>query len=357
LREYSAGLKILVLTADYPPRAWSGIAAAASNHALALADAGADVSVLTRFQPPSTVSTSPRLQVCSLDEPRFPFRGAGFNWINLHSLALGELAFELRRRYRMRIAYTAHSVIFREIADGPVRRFWSDLQFRVMRECDALILVSESEREIVFGAAPDIGRRAHVIPNAVPAPPSCIPPYQASGPVVFAGRFTASKGMATLRGFLPSLHDKRLGQIVLAGGHGDAEGNRAIHELRTLLGDALSTPGWLNRAELDNLFAAASLVLVPSCYEPFGMVAVEAMRLGVPVLAARVGGLAEIACAGSGGRLVGSRRPDAWRDQALDILHDETAAEELARRGPGYVQTRFHPSLIAGRLLREVYAN
>jgi len=98
-------------------------------------------------------------------------------------------------------------------------------------------------------------------------------------------------------------------------------------------------------------------VLVPSCYEPFGMVAVEAMRAGAPVLASCVGGLAEILTPESGGRLVGSQDPADWRDQALDILRDDCLAGALAQRGPEYVKTCFNPSDVAARLMREVYSD
>ena len=354
----ASGLKLLILSADYPPHAWSGIAAAASNHALAFLDEGADVRVLTRVSPLQRPPSSHlRFEVRGLDEPVFPFRGASFDWIHLHSLALSELAFQLRLRSGARVAYTAHSVISCELEDGRARKFWSEIQLQVMRECDAVILLSESERNALASIAPEIARRAHVIANAVPMPSPGARTYDRNGPVVFAGRFTAKKGLATLRQFLPSLLDSWRGRVVLAGGHGDRTGNQAIQELRVILGDSLSSPGWLNRAELDRLFAQASLVLIPSCYEPFGMVAVEAMRAGVPVLAARVGGLAEILTPESGGLLVGSRDPAEWRDRALDILRDDCLAGALAQRGPEYVKACFHLSNLAGRLMREVYAN
>jgi 1,4-alpha-glucan branching enzyme len=353
----TTGLKLLILTADYPPCGWSGIAAAASNQALALLHEDASVSVLTRFvsSPPPVVRAA--VEVRSLQEPVFPFRGTVFNWIHLHSLALAELAFELRRRYGSRIAYTAHSVISHELEKGSVRSLWSETQLAVMRQCDAVILVSESERKTLFSEAPTIARRAHVIGNAVPVPTPRPRPYNHRGPVVFAGRFTANKGLSTLRQFLPALSPAWQGLVVLAGGHGDSAGSHAIRDLRVLLGDALSTPGWLNRAELDNLLAAASLVVVPSRYEPFGMIAVEAMRMGTPVLAARVGGLAEIVTEESGGRLVDGPHPMLWRDQALDILRDHSLAASLAERGPEYVRAHYNPSIMAGRLLREIYAN
>lgn len=352
----TSGLQILILSADYPPCAWSGIAAAAENQAHSLLDVGASVSVLTRCVSSGRV-TRGNLEVRSFAVPIFPFPGTVFDWIHLHSLGFAELAFELRRRYGSRIAYTAHSVVSRELQAGKERSLWAEAQLEVMRRCDAVILLSESERKALYADAPAIARRAHVIANPVPVPGPRPRPYDHDGPLVFAGRFTASKGLSTLRQFLPVLSGSWQGRVVLVGGHGDSAGTRAVWDLHTLLGNAMSTPGWLNRGDLDNLFAAASLVVVPSRYEPFGMVALEAMRMGAPVLAAHVGGLVEIVTAESGGRLVHGSHAMVWRDQALDILSVESTAATLAQRGPEHVRAHYNPWRIAGRLLREVYAN
>lgn len=351
-------LKLLLLTADFPPHAWSGIAAAVSNQATALAQAGADVNVLTRFGNFSaSLETGGRLRVRSLGEPSFPFRPSEFDWIHLHSLSLFELAFELRARFGTRIAYTAHSVINHELEAEPARTFWSDLQIGVMRACDRVIVLSESERMALFPVAPDAAKRAIAISNPVPEPVLKRGLYNAAGPVVFAGRFAVQKGIVMLRQVLPAVRSSWPGRFVLAGGHGDPQGEAAVRELRTLLGNAVSTPGWLSRPELDKLFAAASLVVAPSRYEPFGMVAMEAMRAGAPVLAARVGGLAEVLTERSGGRLVASADPSVWRTEILNLLADETGRCALAERGPRYVKSHFGPQVAANRLMREIYMN
>jgi glycosyltransferase involved in cell wall biosynthesis len=351
------GLKLLILTADYPPNAWSGIAAAAANQALALAKAGAEVCVLTRFAAPVQITSHFRLHVRGLDEPAFPFRTMDFDCIHLHSLGLAELAFELRRRTGARIIYTAHSVLSRELREAGARSLWPALQLQVMRASDAVVVLSESERQALSSDAPEIARHAHVIPNPAPEPMPRARPYNHQAPVVFAGRFTANKGLLTLRRFLPALCGLWDGHVVLAGGHGDPDGYRSVFELQHLLGNTLYTPGWLTSSGLEGLLAAASLVLVPSRYEPFGMIAVEAMRMGAPVLASRVGGLAETVTAESGGCLVDSGEPESWRDRAFDILQNRSMAMGMAERGPAYVNCRFNPSVVATRLLQEVYTN
>ena len=122
------------------------------------------------------------------------------------------------------------------------------------------------------------------------------------------------------------------------------------------MGAALALPGWLTRPALERLFASAALVVAPSRYEPFGLVPLEAMRLGTPVLAARTGGLIDNVGPESGGYLVSSHEPDAWCDAALAVLDNPEIGAALSRRGPRFVATRFDPRKRATELIELIYA-
>jgi glycosyltransferase involved in cell wall biosynthesis len=251
--------------------------------------------------------------------------------------------------------YTAHSIIQRELVDGPARRFWSRVQLAVMSASDIVIFLSESERECALELAPDLqsSPRLHVIGNGITSSPTAV--RKPGGPVVFAGRFTRNKGLPLLLDVLPRIAAGRDLRFVLAGGHGDDSCSLELARLRAALGGACEMPGWLSRVRLRALFTEASLVLVPSRYEPFGMVALEAMAAGAPVLAARAGGLAEIVRPGSGGELAESRDPEEWRARAAAILSDEARWSALHERGPRFVAENFDIRRVARRLLGEVY--
>ncbi len=351
-------MRVMMLTADYPPASWSGIATAVEIQAEALMNTGVEAHVVVGHPTGIDVASSGAggVRVHELGGERFPISVAGFDWVHLHSLALAELALEIRKRFRVRLAYTAHSVIARELPEGGAREFWSSVQLAVMRASDAVIFLSESERAAALEMASDLRGRSRVVANGIRTQP--IPPLRTSpdGPIVFAGRFARSKGIGLLAELVTMLARETGLRFVLAGGHGDTQSEGIVRRLAARLGSACQLAGWLAPARLRDLFTRASLVLAPSEYEPFGMVALEAMSMGAPVLAAQTGGLAEIVRAESGGRLVESRDAGEWRDRALAILNDAAEWRGLHERGPRYAARFFDAHLVAERLMGAVYA-
>ena len=89
-----------------------------------------------------------------------------------------------------------------------------------------------------------------------------------------------------------------------------------IHDLVTFLGAK-------DQTILPNYYAAAEIVVMPSHYESFGMVALEAMAMGTPVVASEVGGLAYLVQDGVNGFHVPSRDPEALASKIYEILTND----------------------------------
>ena len=356
-------MRVLVLTADYPPLAWSGIGVAVQRQARALAALGVQVTVLVSGPPgrerPRGEDEPAGVEVRSLACPRFPVDPGACDWVHLHSLPLAGLAAELCRRFGLKLACTVHALVHLE-QPGPgwsrQAAFWSAVQRRVLRLCRRAIFLGEGERDAALALWPDLQEKAVVIPNGLPEerPP---PPPAAGGPLVFAGRFAESKGLPLLADAMDRVFaEEPRARLVLAGGHGDAAGERAVARMRRTHPERCEVRGWLSREELRGLLASASIALVPSRYEPFGQVALEAMALGTPVLASAVGGLRQIAGPLSGGRLVERHEPAAWARATLELLGDPAERERLRRRGPAHVAAHFEIGAVARKLLSEAYA-
>ncbi len=149
-------------------------------------------------------------------------------------------------------------------------------------------------------------RRCEVVPNGVDLDtfrPAADWPRD-GGYVLFVGRLVAQKGVDLLLRAFGALLQRCPGSRLIVVGDGELE--LYLDRLARFLGfpDRVSFVGWRTGAALVELYQGAQVVVVPSFYEPFGIVALEAMACGRPVIASRVGGLQEIVTDGVEGYLV-----------------------------------------------------
>jgi D-inositol-3-phosphate glycosyltransferase len=106
---------------------------------------------------------------------------------------------------------------------------------------------------------------------------------------------------------------------------------RLVHEHR--LESNVSFVGSLGQEELALYYAAADLCAVPSLTESFGLVALEAMACGTPVVGARVGGLQTVIENGRSGLLVPAGNDEALADAMAEVLTDARLRMHLAHGG------------------------
>jgi glycogen(starch) synthase len=346
-------MKVVLLTADYPPDAWSGIGHAVHRQAVDLAALGVEVTVIAPGRGPDDDAGA---------NPRVVRLGAGgsvpsvgrADWLHVHSLALTDLALSLRRACRARLACTVHTQPWLELRDHPRRRFWLDAQVRLVASCDAVVYLSAAERASGETLMPG-ARRVHVVPHGLPPPPPTVPSRAERQFVMFAGRCTASKGIRLLAECIRRVRRLSDLRFLIATGHGDAEGTAIVARIARDHGAACAVAGWLPQALLEERLAQAVLTLVPSRYEPFGLVAVEAMRLGTPVVGANVGGLRESLRAGSGGVLLDGSDPDGWAATIVRLASDNRWWTRLHHQGRDFVAANYAAADVAARLLSDVY--
>lgn len=100
------------------------------------------------------------------------------------------------------------------------------------------------------------------------------------------------------------------------------------------------------RRDLDNIYAALDILVVPSLFEPFGNVAVEAASHGVPVIASAVGGLPEALCNGDIGVLIPPGESHALSQAILRLLNYPEIADEYGLRAKELVNIYFTPERV-----------
>jgi D-inositol-3-phosphate glycosyltransferase len=189
------------------------------------------------------------------------------------------------------------------------------------RTVDCVIATTAAECRTLVESGADVSR-LHVVPCGVdlrhfaPLGPTW-PTTPGRRRIVSVSRLVPRKGIADVVEAVAALPDT---ELVVAGGPPRAFLDQDPHaceliELAERLGaaDRVTLLGAVEHERVPSLLRSADVVCCTPWYEPFGLVAVEAMACGVPVVATAVGGLAETVIDGTTGALVPPRRPDAIR--------------------------------------------
>jgi D-inositol-3-phosphate glycosyltransferase len=297
-----------------------------------------------------------------------------YDLVHSHYWLSGLTGLHLARRWDVPLVHMFHTLgaIKNAVARGsgdtePAERL--DAEIRIAAGADRIVasnLIERADLAWHLGADP---RRVAVIPCGVDVElfrPRAAPPARArlgldaEHVLLFVGRLTPIKGLETLLRALAALRSDglaaaRLTLLVVGGAKGDEAGSghlrRLAHELG--VGAWVDFRGPQPQDVLPDYYAAADLCLMPSRYESFGMVALEAMASGVPVIASRAGGLAVTVQDGATGRLVPEGDVAALARAVAGLLADEPARRALGLRAVEWAR-RFAWPLI-GRSVAELY--
>jgi D-inositol-3-phosphate glycosyltransferase len=167
--------------------------------------------------------------------------------------------------------------------------------------------------------------------------------------VLFVGRIEPLKGVDTLIQAMSGLQLKEKNRpvhLAIIGGDPAANPDEMTAEMARLqkLCDDLAvgqTVVFLGKRDQDKLpyyYSAAQLVVMPSHYESFGMVALEAMACGTPVIASEVGGLAYLVRDGETGFTIPDQEPEELCDKISWLLNDRELHETMSARAVEYAQ-------------------
>ena len=105
--------------------------------------------------------------------------------------------------------------------------------------------------------------------------------------------------------------------------------------------------GYLNSKQVQKIYKCADVAVFPSTYEPFGIVALEAMLAGVPTVVSDVGGLNEIIDHGINGMKSYAGNPNSIADSVLNLLYDQQLATNVAKKAKQKVKEEFNWTKIA----------
>jgi glycosyltransferase involved in cell wall biosynthesis len=222
----------------------------------------------------------------------------------------------------------------------------------VFCRCSRVIALSDQWYGILSTMFPSA--RVVTIPNPVAVPLSAVVLKEASRKVVFLGRINADKGVQDLLHALPTVLASVPGCIVVIAGSGEIDRFRTL-AIQLGVAESVQFPGWVDGSAKSALLQAAAVFVLPSHLEAMPMSVLEAMALGLPVVATRVGGIPQAVRDGVDGLLVPPRDATALANALIRLLTDMEFRCALGSSGRQRVQEQFATELIIPRV-RTVWA-
>ncbi|WP_084469570.1 glycosyltransferase family 4 protein [Jiangella gansuensis] len=388
-------MRILVVSWEYPPVIYGGLGRHVHRLTEGLIADGHDVAVVTQSHPdlPEEHDDNGVRVLRAQPDPPAGERGEDLvPWVLSLNTSMMRAAHRLTREWVPDVVHAhdwvdAHAGINIARAidaplvatvhateaglwDGwlstPLSRARHDIEAWLVAEATRTIVCSEAmrvEAAAAFDVAPE---DLTVILNAVDQPAwrttaearratrerFGIPPKTPL--MVFGGRLEWEKGVDVCIEALALVrqrhHDARL---VLAGA-GSQEVNLRRLAQRLQIDHVVQFAGRLDQPELASLFGTADVALVPSSYEPFGIVALEACAAGTPVIAGDSGGLREVVEHDVTGLLVPPRDPGDLAAAALRLLDEPGLSQRLVRAAHQRISREFVWTAVA-RETEKVY--
>ena len=363
-------MRILLLSWEYPPVIEGGLARAVRKLSEQLVRDGAEVHVLTRGSGRLPADEDRHgVMVHRVREPTYPkgdveafirwvddmnadmlergaelFERFDFDLVHSHDWLVTGAAEPLARRHGCPWVVTVHATEFGR-HQGWVDRYPQShihgVEASMVRRADAVVACSNYMRGHIASAFRVAARRVTVIPNGIDPrdleSSACDlgalrAKYAARGErlVLLVGRLVYEKGFHLALDALAGAA-KRFGDVrFVVAGTGTAEPELKKQAQGLGLTKHGSFLGWVGDDMLHSLYRISDVCIVPSIYEPFGLVALEAMASGCLTIVADTGGLREVVPGdGSVGLRFRSRDSDSLGAILEDALADDDARHRL----------------------------
>lgn len=386
----SAGrpLRVLILSWEYPPVLVGGLGRHVHALATSLAAAGHQVTVVTRGAadaPLDEVREGVRIVRAPEDPPTFPLatpsllawtmafnhsltRAAlhacatdSYDLIHAHDWLVTHTAVTLRDHLGVPLVATIHATEagrHQGWLPEDMNRTIHTIEYWLGHEAARIVTCSAYMRWEVSHLLDLPAESITVIPNGVhaagwQAPPRAVAQararYTTGGPIIgFAGRLVYEKGVQHIVSALPELREVHPDVRLVVAGDGPYKPELQAQVSRMRLDRHVHFAGFVG-ADLPATLAAADTVVVPSIYEPFGMIALEAAAAGAPIAVAATGGLAEIVEPGITGLVFPASDSAALAEAVGTLLTDRPTARRMARQARAMVHTNYHWTGIATR--------
>ena len=377
-------MKILMLTWEYPPRIVGGIARVVHDLSKRLIKDGHEVTVVTyrdnadvpeyendkgvnvyrvdnyMIHPNNFIDWIMQLNFNMLSKAtEIINKEGGFDVIHAHDWLVTYAAKSLKNAYDIPIVATIHATEAGRNSGihDETQRYINDTEWLLTYEATEVIVNSnymKNEIQRLFGLPFD---KINVIPNGINL--SNLTGIEREYDfrrqyamdnekiILYVGRLVYEKGVQHLIAAMPKiLSNYNDAKLIIAGRGGMMDELRA--EASNLgLNDKIYFTGYLNSKQVQKMYKCADVAVFPSTYEPFGIVALEAMLAGVPTVVSDVGGLDEIVTHGVDGMKSYAGNANSIADSVTALLYDHQLATNVSKKAKQKVKDQFNWEKIA----------
>ncbi len=370
-------MRVLMLTWEYPPRIVGGISRVVEGLSRSLVELGHEVHVITNEMPGYPAEDSDRgvhVHRVSIESPTPNFHTwvmmmnhyfskragtlarelGGFEIVHIHDWLVQPAGSELKSYLPTTMVTTLHSLEFRRSGgiNTPENKMVDSLEWWATYESSIIIVCSQSMLEdtlqhfrvpldkmrvIPIGIDPTKFQNRAVDRDGVRRKYGVTPEERL---ILFVGRLTNQKGCEYLIRAVPYVAKYFNVKLLIAG---DGYLKSELESIASGAGVRSRTifAGYVAEDDLTDLFLSADLMVIPSVYEPFGVVALEAMAARLPVVSSSVDGLAEIIKHEENGILVFPRDASSIAWGISRTLSDSANTQRLVSNAAKDIERRF----------------
>ncbi len=376
-------MKILMLTWEYPPRIVGGIARVVNDLSKRLIKDGHEVTVVTYregnapyfeedkgvkvyrvdnyiINPNNFIDWIMQMNFNMVAKANEIIANEGkFDVIHAHDWLVAYAAKTLKNSYDIPIVATIHATESGRNSGihDETQRYINDTEWMLTYEATEVIVNSnymKRELQSLFGLPFE---KINVVPNGINITMfnGVERDYEFRRQyaldhekiILFMGRLVYEKGVQHLISAMPKIlagyHDAKL---VIAGKGG------MIDELKAQvdsmgIGNKVYFTGYMDAKQVCKMYKCADVSVFPSTYEPFGIVALEAMLSGTPVVVSDIGGLNEIVQHGENGMKSYAGNPNSIADSILALLYNAQLSQEVVKKAKNMVKNDYNWAKIA----------
>lgn len=376
-------MKILMLTWEYPPRVVGGIARVVYDLSRTLLKDGHDVTVVTYrdgdvpyFEDDKGVKVyrvdnymiNPNNFIDWIMQMNFNMvakaneiiaKEGNFDVIHAHDWLVAYAAKTLKNSYNIPIVSTIHATEAGRNSGihDEQQRYINDTEWMLTYESSEVIVNSnymKGELQRLFGLPYE---KINVVPNGVnlslfngvERDYNFRRKYAMDNEkiILFMGRLVYEKGIQHLIAAMPKIlngyHDTKL---VICGKGGMLE--ELKEQVRRMgIENKVYFAGYMSGKDVQKMYKAADISVFPSTYEPFGIVALEAMLSENPVVVSDIGGLNEIVEHKVNGMKSYCGNPNSIADSILELLYDHKLCADITKKAKNKVRNEYNWSKIA----------